>query len=175
MQTDVQEFTVRDQLGELTLRGRILADCRWGRSDKPRWTDMVLYGVVDPESEFKYALETIARSFVYHRVGGPCVRAGHPIRMIDEVKQSEHRWRWLVPCTRHGCRPPDLEKMRPSDRIAEEKDRHHLYLCKDPKDILRRLYKEKGEISGLAAKLLHMAAENDPEIATAWRDAPRRV
>lgn len=171
MQTEVQEFTVRDRLGELTLRGIMLADARYGRSDRPRWTDMALYQVTDPASEFRYVLEIVARSFVYHRFGGSCVRAGHRINTVADVRESEHRWKWLVPCRR--CKPPELEAMRLSDRIAEEKDKHQLYMCTDAEDILTRLYREKGEISELAAKLLIEATGRDPELEMAWRETRR--
>lgn len=175
MQTEVQEFTVRDRLGDLTVKGRMLADCRYGRMDKPRWTDMALYQVVDPDSEYRYALEYVARSFVYHRADGPCARKGHRITTVSEVRASEHRWRWLFPCRKPGCRPGELESMNDNDRIAEEKDNPHLYVCRDAPDILKRLYQHSGEISELAVKLLTQAAQKDPAIARAWRNTTRRV
>lgn len=228
MQTEIQEFTVRDRLGPVTVSGRILADCRYGRLDKPRWTDMALYEIVASDSAlrstdefteglrrqllremeneeailalpsttraavngvvtrtlrhmtvappvYRYVLEFVARSFVYHRVDGPCVKSSHQITKVGDVRESEHRWNNLMPCPKRGCRPPDLEDMSDSDQIAEEKDKHHIYLCTDAPEIIKKLYQHSREISGLAAKLVTEASEKDDRIAQAWRNKVRRV
>lgn len=171
-ETDVQEFQVFDRLGPLTLRGRILASCRWDKTDKPRWTDMVLYGVVDTESEYKYGLEIIARSVIYHRMGSSCVRPRQRFTTVGEVYRSNFRWTNLIPCGK--CKPGDLHDLNDNDRIAEEKDKHQLYLCTDAADIVKKLYRRQGEITEIAAKLLYQAAQKDPSIAQAWK-SNRRV
>lgn len=176
MQAEVQEFTVRDRLGPLMLRGRVLADCRWGGNpSKARWTDMALYEIVDDESPHRYALEIIARSFVYHRFNSSCVRKKHRLVTVGEIAESEHRWEFLVPCPKRSCNPPDLNQMRDSERVAEELDEPRLYVCTDAKDILRKLYSHSGEISELAEKMLVQASRQDPDIARAWRNTTRRV
>lgn len=220
---EVQEFTLRDRLGPLTFKGRILADARYGRLDKPRWTDMALYEITDPHSTqrsvkdierelikdlsqedvfrelprtrrtalfdsmmphiipriveeqpvYHYVLAYVARSFVYHRADGPCVRDRHRITRVRDVRftDDDHRWHNLFPCNR--CHPEDLEDMNGSDRIAEEKDKHHFDLCTDASDVIARLYRRNGTISDLAAKLLYEARENDPAIARAFKN--RRI
>ena len=118
-----------------------------------------------PEDPFTYALEIIARSWVYHKFGGPCVKRKHQISVVQDVKRSGTRWRYLVPCTR--CKPGELEHLRPGDRIAEERSDPHIYVCSNADMIVRRLYHHSGEISMLAAKLLREAAREDPDIAKA--------
>jgi hypothetical protein len=227
MQTDVHEFTVRDRLGPVKVTGRILADRRFDRLSKPRWTDMALYEVVAsdrsprstdafteglirqltrelsgeklilslPEAAqgalndtvartlrrmapappvYQYLLEFVARSVVYHRIGGPCVKSSHRITKVGDVRDDEYRWGNLSPCDRRGCYPPDLKDMSDSDQIAEEKDNHHLYLCTSAPDIIKKLYDRNREISGLAAEVLVEAGGKDPRIAQAWR-SKRRV
>jgi hypothetical protein len=190
-----KEFTVHDRLGPLTITGQLLSDQRFGSGRKPRWTDMVLYRLTRTErdysrtarssgpdqrfvleerrreSSFRYALEIIARSWVYHGATGPCVRERHTITTIGEVRGSPGRWKNLLPCTR--CNPPDLEKMRDDEHIAEENPDAHLYLCYDARSLVKRLYRHSGEISELGAKLLNEAAMADSGIAVALRERRR--
>lgn len=218
MQNEVQEFTVRDRLGPVKFTGRILADCRYGRMDKPRWTDMALYEITDPqrtmrsveeiETElaqdltkeppfqelpeeqadaligsmmphiiprimneqrpYRYVLEYIARSYVYHRADGPCARAHHRWTTVGHIKVSNHRWRNLFPCTR--CKPEDLEDLDDNVRIAEEQEKSHPFVCTDAVDIVNHLYRKNGEITQLAAKVLIQAAGRDPEIRRAMKN-----
>jgi hypothetical protein len=214
---DNKDFTVHDRLGPVTVTGRLLVDKRFG-SDKPRWTDMALYQIVETgshwqvavqcggctpprrlavgvtmladapvvcggcqqtfspitgekERPFRYALEIIARSWVYHRHGGPCVKSRHAISRIADVKKSGGRWRNLYPCRR--CNPPDLEEMGPNERIAEEREDCHVILCTDATSIVYKLYRRSGDISELAAKLLYEAAAKDDDIARALRSTRR--
>lgn len=132
---------------------------------------MALYKVVDRRSRYQYALEIIARSFVYHRADGPCVRKKHRIISIKELRDeaSGGRWKYLYPCKRSDCAPADIEHMNGTDRIAEEQPDTHLYLCTRAADILARLYQHSGHISELAAQLLRTAAKEDPSIELAWK------
>lgn len=218
---EVQQITVRDRLGPVSFQGHILADCRWGRSDKPRWTDMVLYKidnddalrssgvfvevllnefteelsdrdpffklrphqrdalndmmsrtlqhVVTLQQKYRYALVITARSYVYHRPGSPCVKRRQRFTTAGEVRSSNHRWRWLVPCRKAACRPKQLEYLNDSDQIVEEQDKNQLFICTSASDILARLYQRSGEISDLSAKLLIQAADSDPDISGALR------
>lgn len=211
---EIKEFTVHDRLGPLTFRGKILSDKRYEPENKPRWTDMALYRITNPEGSrrpakvfekallqefspeertalggdvmarlarilgenqpvYHYVLEIIARSLVYHRVSGPCVKGRHLITTVGNARQdhSAHRWRYLYPCPR--CTPPDLEKMRDTDKFAEERDDLRTYLCTDARDISSRLYKRNGEISSMAADLLHEAALKDAQIAYLMKSARR--
>lgn len=222
MQMQIEEFTVRDRLGPVVFKGQILADCRFAESDKPRWTDMVLYGVSDPASTrrpaqvieqelirdlsredlfremprgrridllnslmkhvvprlvdeqpvYQYVLAFIARSSVYHLLSSDCVRDRHQINTVEQIRASNPGWRDLYPCRR--CRPADLQRLSPGVQVAEEKDKHHLYLCTDASDVLSRLYRRNGEISELAVELLTEAATSDPAIARAF-SSNRRV
>lgn len=222
MQMQIEEFTVRDRLGPVVFKGQILADCRFAQSDKPRWTDMVLYGISDPASTrrsaqvieqelirdlsrldplremprgrrtdflnslmphivprlvdeqpvYQYVLSFIARSAMYHLASSDCVRDRHRISTAAQVRAENPEWRGMWPCRR--CRPDDLHRLSPGVRIAEEKDKHHLYLCTDASDVLSRLYRRNGEISELAVELLTKAAATDPAIARAF-SSTRRV
>ncbi len=123
------------------------------------------------ERPFRYALEIIARSWVYHRVDGPCATKRHKINTVSDVRKSAGRWRNLYPCQK--CKAPDLADMRDDESIAEERQDSHVYLCPDATTIVRRLYHHSGQISQLAAKLLREAARKDPDIATAWKNQRR--
>lgn len=133
-----------------------------GRCEKP----FILDGSQD-DKPFRYVLEIIARSWVYHDVNSACRKSRHKIQTVSDVYESVERWRNLVPCNR--CNPPDLQDMQDGDRIAQERHDTHLYLCSDADAIIQRLYHRSGEISVLAAKLLRAAAREDPSIALAWK------
>lgn len=124
------------------------------------------------DKPFRYALEIIARSWVYHRSPGPCVKRRHKITTVGDVRKSEGRWDNLFPC--RVCKPLDLEDMRPDERIAEERSDTHVYLCSDAAAIVNRMYRHSGEISGMATRLMLEAAKKDPDIAMAWK-RPRRI
>lgn len=124
------------------------------------------------ERPFRYALEIIARSWVYHRMGSSCVKPKHKISKVAEIWKSEGRWRNLMPCER--CKPSDLKEMRDEERIAEERSDTHVYLCSDARSVVRRLYRHSGEISLLAARLLRDAAHQNADIASAIK-GPRRI
>lgn len=187
-----KEFIVQDRLGSLILRGFLLSDRRYGSEhNKPRWTDMALYRLTRTERDysrtvrsggpdqplflepgrnersFRYALEIIARSWVYHDATGPCVKERHTVVSVGKIRQSVGRWENLLPCAK--CKPADLEDMSDDQVIAEENPDTHLYLCLDAQSLLRRLYRHSGEISGLAAKLLTDASLADPAIAAALK------
>lgn len=137
-----------------------------GQCDKPFTPDER-----QREKPFRYALEIIARSWVYHRVPGPCVKKRHMITTVGEVEKSNERWRNLLAC--RTCTPVDLVDMNDNDRIAEERQDSHVYLCSDAITIVNRLYRHSGEISPLAAGLLREAAMKDPEIAAAVKSTRR--
>lgn len=134
-----------------------------GRCEKPFLPD-----ASQEDEPFRYVLEVIARSWVYHDINGPCKKTRHSIQTVGDVYKSVERWRNLVPCNR--CNPPDLQDMKDGERIAQERHDTHLYLCTDPLSIVKRLYHRSGEISVLAARLLREAAVKDPAIATAWQN-----
>lgn len=120
-----------------------------------------------PDKPFRYALEIIARSYVYHRADGRCAKRRHRYSTVEEVRMSSGRWRNLFQCP--VCKPPELEDMRDDERIAEERSDTHVYLCSDADSIIRKLYQRNGEISVMAAKLLREAARNDPNIDLALK------
>lgn len=178
MHMEPSEFIVHDRLGPLTLRGYTLSDRRWKPRrgdglDRRRWTDMVLYRVEDPKSPYQYALQITARSIVFHRPGGPCASPRHRIVTAAEVWKDSERCISLVPCRKPGCRPQELGLMDGQAKIAEEQDDHHLFLCTSASDILKKLYRQKGEISSLAGDVLEDAARVEPRIAQAWKTRRR--
>lgn len=175
-QMELKEFTVHDRLPRpITFQGLLLADCRYGSDIKLRWTDMALYRVIGRRSGFRYALQITGRSVVYHRVGGPCSKPKrHRFTTIRSLRDSKMRWDMLFPCDRDGCEPEDLEELADTDRVAEEVEEHHVYLCEYAVQIVDKLYKHNGEISQLAADMLEKAARNDPHIDRA-RKLPWRI
>ena len=138
MHLSTEEFVVHDGLGPgLTLRGRRLAYTSGDdRTEKYRWTDIAIYEVIDRSSHWKYAIQVIAKSYVYHRVDSPCVSERHRIATIKHIRSSDHRWKNLYPCWKKDCTPPDLEHMTDDAQVAEEREEPSLYLCTNPADIL---------------------------------------
>lgn len=162
-----KQFTVHDRLGPVKFVGQRLAYCKWGGGeDKLRWTDMALYKITTEESEYRYVLEIIAKSYLYHRMDGPCVRSRHRTSRVADIRANGHRWENLRPCPR--CAPGELEDMQDSDTVSEETDDRTILPCTSPSDIIKKLYQRNGEISEVAAECLQQAAKEDPEIATAW-------
>jgi hypothetical protein len=178
MHMELKEFVVHDRLPGpgLTIRGRQLA-LRKGRgyTTMPRWTDMALYEIVDPDSEWRYAFEKIAQSIVYHNPNGPCAsRARGHVTQVGDIRQTRPEWWKLVPCEKKPCAPGSIRTLPDSTRVIEEQPEPSLYLCTDPGDILKQLYRRRGEISSVAAEVLKQAARQDPRIAEAW-SVMRRV
>lgn len=171
---ETREFIVHDRVGQFAFKGRILSDCRYGANTrKPRWTDMALYQVDDSEDGYCYLWEVAARSRVYHKInGGKCTRERHLRTSVGDLKKIAPDWPSLVPC--HLCNPGALATLDDRVRIAREGDDPSAYPCVNAQDIVKRIYREKGEISHLAAQMLREAAENDPEIKRALK-APRRL
>lgn len=126
----------------------------------------------DTQPIYHYVIEIVARSYVYHRFPGGCVKPRHHISTVAEIRESNHRWRNLFQCEK--CRPPELEHMQTHQKVAEEKPESQVYLCTTASDIISRLQRRNGEISLLAARMLRKAAVHDPDIAAAI-EAERRV
>lgn len=171
---ETKEFIVHDRLGPVIVQGRILSVGGYGeQTQKLRWTDMTLYRI-DSEQGYRYLLETVARSRVYHRLdGGRCVRERHLRTTAGELrKRDAAEWTRLAPC--HLCAPGALKGLDGAFRIAQEGDDSSFFVCTDAPDIVNQIYRHKGEVSLLAARVLQNAARNDRAIENALKN-PRRI
>lgn len=160
---------VRDQDGPLEFVGEMVADLSWtyeiaesyGHS---RWTDLTLYRVLEPGSEYAYVLQVTGRSVLYHRVGGPC-RNGVNLP-VSVVMRDEERYRALRACP--DCTPKDLDYLEETEKVAVEEDLPTLHKCRSAADLVGvmtdRIQRERNK-NGLSMKLLKFASAVDPAIA----------
>jgi hypothetical protein len=179
-----QKFTVYDRLGSpISLHGEIIADVRHDNKvkDEPpwlRWTDMVLYKIDEQHVRDRYAVHIIGRSVVYHGADTNCrQRPKSPwLRTtVEELYKADvSRYDELIACRERGCAPRNLDDLEGEEVIQVETNDHNLILAPTPKAIIQRLYKDYGQITMLAAKLLKEAALKDPGIHRAI-NMPRRV
>lgn len=179
-----QEHTVKDALGApVTFTGKIIAhvghdNTAPGAHTLPRWTDMTLFRVTEPNSTYRYAVHIAIRTVVYHRNVTPCPERKKTrwVRMtVKELDASDPaRYQQLIACRRPGCRPDDLDDLPDSEIIAMESDDYRLVPAATPKDVIRAFYQHSGGINSLAADLLREAAEHDNGIRRALTE-PRRL
>lgn len=160
---------VRDQDGPLEFQGEMVADLSWTYEMAKtyghlRWTDLTLYRVTQEGSPYKYVLQVVGRSLVYHAVSGVC-RSGINLT-VSMVYQDQARYEALEACQQ--CSPPDLDDMDLSATVSVEEDLPTLYRCRDAADFLevmgKRIAQERNR-NGLSRKLLKVATNVDPEIA----------
>lgn len=163
------KITVRDSGGPRYFHGYKMVDLSWSAetalaANKLRWTDLILYRVTDKTAPWKYVLQSIGRSVVYHVPGNPCNRGiDSPVGILYEDRE---RYDNLLPCNVPGCRPKPLEDLDDHDRVSVEEDRYKLNRCTTPDDIMDAL-RIGGVISDLGQRLLVSAAAVDADIAEA--------
>ncbi len=164
----VEQFIVNDELGPQSLHGRLLAKCVWDYEDayergQVRWTDLLLYRNAETASPNQYVLQTVARSVVYHLLGGRCRRGRKaPVGLL---RHDEARYEALAACT--VCCPPDLNELADSYAVSVEQDFPYLDLCSNATELLALLQKSKS--TALNAKLIQQAVLRDADIATALK------
>jgi hypothetical protein len=164
-------IVVKDQEGPLEFTGTLVADLSWNYAiaetyGHKRWTDLTLYRVMEPGSEYEYVLQVVGRSVVYHRAGGSC-RSGINLP-VGVVMRDMERYRALKACAE--CRPEDLDFFDEYETIAVEEDLPTLYRCRDAAEFIgvmnSRIQRERNK-NGLSKKLLNVASSVDPAIAAA--------
>jgi hypothetical protein len=178
-QPGVHEVTARDGEGPLQFSGEILADLTWSYDEAAerghkRWTDIVLYRVAEEGSAYRYAIQIVGRSVVYHRPDSPCRRG---IRMsVFRLLQDLERYDALEPCDKTGCQPSDLDELNDDALVAVENDLPTLHRCETAEDVIRVMYTEgpgarRGDtqetLSKLSSRLLQQASMVDKDIENA--------
>jgi len=163
------KIVVKDQSGPLEFVGEMVADLSWTYEiadtyGHKRWTDLTLYRVREPDSEYMYVLQVVGRSVLYHRTGGPC-RSGINLP-VSMVMRDEERYRELKACP--DCNPKDLDYLEESESVAVEEDLPTLHRCRTAREFVNvmndRISRERNK-NGLSMKLLKVASAVDPNIA----------
>lgn len=171
LSAEPHEITVKDEAGPLKFYGQTIADLSWTYDDAyerghNRWTDIALYRVLEEGSSYRYALQVVGRSVLYHRMNSPCRRGINTT--VGLIRRDEARYDALIPCPRPGCQPVDLDELTDNEMVAVEEDLPTLYRCSSAVEVVEVLQKRGhgGQMSGLNMKLLQVASR-DPEIAQA--------
>jgi hypothetical protein len=167
------EIVVQDEEGPLSFRGETLADLSWTyqvaeERGHTRWTDMALHRVLEPGSPWKYVIQIVGRSVMYHRSDGPCSRGVN--MAVGLLREDEPRYEALVICPRPGCQPKDLEDMGDHEVVSVEEDIYTLFKCRSGADVVQTLQNRGGNrdnVSPLSVRLLQAASRVDREISMA--------
>ncbi len=142
------------------------ASLGWG--PRYQWTDMALYRMVN-HAEAQYLVYIVGNSVLYHRLNGPCHQKG-AIRSVGELV-DDTRYELFRPCKKPGCYPSapwdHLEDLADDDHVTVERQRYTRHKCASAMDVVENLRDDKGDISGLALKLLQESARKDSGIAAA--------
>lgn len=176
IQSEVNDVVVQDAAGPLRFQGTVVADLSWDydaayESGHNRWTDITLYRVLEDDSPYKYVVQVVGRSVMYHRVNGKC-RSG--VNMpVGLLRQDDSRYQALISCDKRGCAPADLDELDDADMVAVEEDLYTLYRCKDAVEVITIMQNRgnRGQMSNLSVKLLQAASRLDP----AFREAMMRT
>lgn len=166
------KIVVRDEFGPLEFVGETVADLSWtyaaaAQYGHDRWTDITLYRVLQKGSEYKYVIQVVGRSVLYHNPNGVC-HAGVNLA-VAMLAQNTARYEALKACDKVGCRPEDLNKLADAAIVSVEEDLYTLHRCRDALAVLDVLYNrsKREKRSGLSMKLLQTASKVDDDIATA--------
>lgn len=169
-----QVITVRDDMGPLEFVGETVADLSWSYDEAyerghTRWTDITLYRVLQDGAQYKYVIQIVGRSVLYHRLNGPCHRGVNvPVGL---VRQDDERYQSLDPCPNAGCQPADLEEFGDNDIVSVEENLYTLYKCPTADYVVEVMYERGGRDrkSGLSQKLLQAASRFDKDIENALK------
>lgn len=176
--TSAQEIVVRDEYGPLTFVGETVTDLSWTydaayERGHSRWTDLTLYRVCRPESEWTYVVQVVGRSVRYHRVGGSCHQGVNvPVGLL---RNDGKRYEALEACDILGCQPVDLDDLGDRDIVSVEEDLYSLIKCTDAANLVVTLNNRgnREKKSKLSMKLLQAASRVDEDIAEAMRHMRR--
>lgn len=161
----MQKITARDEEGLLSFNGEMIAEMTWSYEaakarGHQRWTDLVLYRVAEEGVPYRYALQVVARSVVYHKTDGPCHRG---VRMTVGVLARDvdaARFLALDPCAEPGCQPLDLDDLADEDRVKVEEDFPALHRCETAAQVVDIL---KDRMRGPAWRLMQAACRVDED------------
>lgn len=174
--TGAQEFTLRDEQGPILLYGEIIADTSWNydtafERGHVRWTDITLYRNCTPGAQYRYVIQVVGRSVVYHRPNGRCHK-GIAVP-VSRLRLDEERYQNLAVC--QICTPPDLEDMQDTDIVNAEEDLFTLHKCENADAVVKTMQNRvsRGSVSWLNVKLLQVAERGDADIAAALRQTRR--
>lgn len=175
--TESTSIKVFDEIGPFSIVGEEVAKLVWSYDDArrqgfSRWTDIVLYSVVNDRT-MRYAIQITGRSSLYHRDGGPC-REGVSVP-VGKLADDAERYEYLEACAK--CRPADLNDLGNADTVKLEVPLRKLYKCRSADEVVSTMYnhgkKDGRGPSGLSVRLLTTAAMMDPNIEQALMDMPR--
>lgn len=159
-----QDLVVRDEMGPLPFVGELIADLSWTYDEAHdrghlRWTDITLYRVLQ-ESVYKYLIQVVGRSVVYHDPTGSCHR-GVSVT-VGALAQDDERYQALEPCK--TCKPKDLDKIGDTTPVAVEENLYSLHKCRTAHEVVDVLYRRGNHLS---LKLLQTASAIDAGIGGA--------
>ncbi len=166
----IQDLTVYDKLRAVPFRGEQVAAVTWDYEEAasagfPRWTDMTLYRV-EPGSSCAYRVQIVARSVVYHGIGGCPKGVKLPVGMLAK---DDDRYGFLAACEQ--CLPPDLDDLDDNAIVKVEQDLPELHEFADAAALVPGLLGRR-KSGGLTTKLLAAAAGMDQDIAAALGNNP---
>jgi hypothetical protein len=159
------ELKVRGNTDHIVFKGYLLAELvetidsaeEFLQGRPARWTDLYLYAVTHSIGQYRYVLQVVMRSLVYHAVDG-CSRGVKTT--VERIKTVDpQRYQDLEPCTK--CEPGDVDKMEDTDRICVERDVYFAYECPTAGDVVDHLTKN-GRVTAPGGRLLGSAALLDP-------------
>lgn len=149
-------YEVETDVGSIAFTGVLLAEVRTDvQRRQPRWTELALYRITKGPNTGMYVLETVGRSDVYHRFGGPC-KFG---RRTDRSELTETS----VPCK--DCNPDATDGSPLGTIVSMETDRPRGFECRQPEEVLKNLKdRYTGLLSAPARSLLEEAVQVDDGI-----------
>ena len=159
------KLVVRDEVGPLPFVGEMVADLSWSFDEAharghQRWTDITLYRVMQ-RSEYKYLIQVVGRSVVYHDPTGSCHRGVNVT--VGALARDDDRYQALDPC--RECRPQDLGEIKDDAFVvAVEENLYTLHRCKTADAVVDVLYRRGNHLS---LKLLQTASAFDDGILKA--------
>jgi hypothetical protein len=138
----------------LVFLGRHLETEDTDDGDRPRWTELRLYRVIDTHPEHDdslppgnenrgmygkqmWLLYTIAHSLIYHAVDG-CAKG--VATLISDFPAKAEDLGGLEPCPQ--CLPPDWESLPGDARLRLEMPWYPYTICQSPEKVIRALQRE---------------------------------
>lgn len=156
--------TVHDGIGPLRFRGEVIADLSWTYEQAReighnRWTDIRVYQVAD-NKVYRYVVEVIGRSVVYHRVDGSCHKG--VTMSVARISEDEDRYDALHPCDL--CKPVELDELDDSKKVTVEVDLPKIIKCRNAEQLVGEL---RGDGSNLSLKILQAVCLVDKKVEEA--------
>lgn len=156
--------TVHDGIGPLRFRGEVIADLSWTYTQAHeighnRWTDIRVYQVGDNKM-YRYVVEVVGRSVVYHRTNGSCHKG--VTMSVARISEDEERYDALQPCD--ICKPVELDELDDAAQVTVEVDLPKIIKCRDAKQLVDELRRDG---SNLSLKILQAVCLVDKNVENA--------